>query len=757
MSNYATLISSVQSVIDQNGNNEITGPILQQTLISIINSLGRGYQFIGIATPETNPGTPDQRVFYLASSGTYPNFGPATIPAGYIGVLYYDTSWHYNLFDLKAKFASGEEVNEVHIVKDLTTGGAGDVLSAEQGRVIGGVLFGTQYISTIIRLSQYNPTRLSSDVFRTVDLKELLSKFWLSDDVNYSCTLFGNDINNYTGSTQLVGWGGTKEQVQSAILSCSYTYFFLFFCKGDGTASISPSELELEGEIDTNDTIRLSQYNPTRLSSDVFRTVDLKELLSKFWLSDDVNYSCTLFGNDINNYTGSTQLVGWGGTKEQVQSAILSCSYTYFFLFFRKGDGTASISPSELRLSPDLEDVETGLVNEVNHITQLLSKEDYTSFSNFLVSVDTNVANVVDNNLTLQDSQVFESDNGRIYLPTSYLPMGDKTRLIIHCHGASQNYNDGSIFPKTSSLVTIDYLLAKGYAVLDVNGLPGTHSFYATTIGNPIAYRSYVKAYEWAVNNFNLYKEIFVVGISAGSIPALQISQIGTIPVLACVTYCGIMDFTRGWMLLGGYHPNNQGPAIKAYLATKFGFTGTQPTLGNVDPCSDDEWKYLVDNVEKFSGWNPYTNGITSTMTMEEYRAILSTIYGDNPPSWIDSDYEFESVQQMLMAFKIPQRTTTGYESKIAQEQKLFDTCSIHRRVPLKIFHATNDNVAPYRYSRYYYEMCKRGGSTVEMRTFASGGHNPTGNTQSVVVNGVTISTNVLSIEVLDWLQRFEN
>lgn len=115
MSNYATLIASIQSVITQNGNNEITGTILQQTLLSMINSLGSGYQFVGIATPETNPGTPDQRVFYLASSGTYPNFGPATIPAGNLAVLYYDASWHYSLCETTAKFASGEEVNETYI------------------------------------------------------------------------------------------------------------------------------------------------------------------------------------------------------------------------------------------------------------------------------------------------------------------------------------------------------------------------------------------------------------------------------------------------------------------------------------------------------------------------------------------------------------------------------------------------------------------------------------------------------------------
>lgn len=95
MANYATLIAAIQSVITQNGNNEITGPILQQTLISVVNSLGSGYQFIGIATPETTPGTPDQKVFYIGASGTYPNFGPAVIPDGNLAVFYYDSSWHY--------------------------------------------------------------------------------------------------------------------------------------------------------------------------------------------------------------------------------------------------------------------------------------------------------------------------------------------------------------------------------------------------------------------------------------------------------------------------------------------------------------------------------------------------------------------------------------------------------------------------------------------------------------------------------------
>lgn len=76
MANYASLKTAIQNVIKTNGNNEITGALLQQSLLAMVNSLGDGYQFVGVATPTTNPGSPDARVFYLAGiSGVYSHFG----------------------------------------------------------------------------------------------------------------------------------------------------------------------------------------------------------------------------------------------------------------------------------------------------------------------------------------------------------------------------------------------------------------------------------------------------------------------------------------------------------------------------------------------------------------------------------------------------------------------------------------------------------------------------------------------------------
>lgn len=94
MANYSDLKSSINSIITTNGNNEITGALLNQVLTSMIDSLGAGYQFAGIANLTTNPGTPDQRLFYIASTpGVYSNFSRIELYSGEIAILKWDGAW----------------------------------------------------------------------------------------------------------------------------------------------------------------------------------------------------------------------------------------------------------------------------------------------------------------------------------------------------------------------------------------------------------------------------------------------------------------------------------------------------------------------------------------------------------------------------------------------------------------------------------------------------------------------------------------
>lgn len=110
MANYASLKAAIQQVVKTNGNNEITGALLQQSLFAMVNSLGANYQYAGVAIPSTNPGTPDQNIFYIASTaGTYANFGGVVLENGEIAILKYNGAWSKD----STGAASLEKVNQL--------------------------------------------------------------------------------------------------------------------------------------------------------------------------------------------------------------------------------------------------------------------------------------------------------------------------------------------------------------------------------------------------------------------------------------------------------------------------------------------------------------------------------------------------------------------------------------------------------------------------------------------------------------------
>lgn len=93
MGNYTELKAAIAAVIKANGNNEITGAIMQNVLNTIVSTVGANRTFVGIANSDTNPGLPDGNVFYIAyTAGNYVNFqyGTAnlTVNPGELAILY---------------------------------------------------------------------------------------------------------------------------------------------------------------------------------------------------------------------------------------------------------------------------------------------------------------------------------------------------------------------------------------------------------------------------------------------------------------------------------------------------------------------------------------------------------------------------------------------------------------------------------------------------------------------------------------------
>ena len=126
MSNYNSLKTTIDANIKQNGRQEITGQILNSVLNQMVTTLGTGYQFAGVATIATDPGTPDAKVFYIANGkGTYEKFGGINVTDDDVVILYYDTAWH----KVATGVASQEKLTELKEQADAITNALADRLS----------------------------------------------------------------------------------------------------------------------------------------------------------------------------------------------------------------------------------------------------------------------------------------------------------------------------------------------------------------------------------------------------------------------------------------------------------------------------------------------------------------------------------------------------------------------------------------------------------------------------------------------------
>lgn len=117
---WENLINAIIAVIRTNGNSEITGQLLQDSLIAIINNVGANYGLLGVAIPTTDPGTYGGDIAYFATTpGVYENMGNVEIEAtGLYLILRTGENWTLqNLFPFNV-----DEINEA-IRKSLNPSG----------------------------------------------------------------------------------------------------------------------------------------------------------------------------------------------------------------------------------------------------------------------------------------------------------------------------------------------------------------------------------------------------------------------------------------------------------------------------------------------------------------------------------------------------------------------------------------------------------------------------------------------------------
>ena len=122
MANYQLLKADIDKKVYQNGHQEITGSNLNSVLNAMVTTLGAEYQFAGVATIATNPGTPDAKVFYIANGkGTYTKFGSLEVTEDEVVVLYWDTAWHKEATGIASQAKLTELEEEVNGISSEVT------------------------------------------------------------------------------------------------------------------------------------------------------------------------------------------------------------------------------------------------------------------------------------------------------------------------------------------------------------------------------------------------------------------------------------------------------------------------------------------------------------------------------------------------------------------------------------------------------------------------------------------------------------
>lgn len=110
--NVENLKKKIDALVALTAPESITPAVMGNVLTIIADLLNKaavtnGMQFAGVATPGTNPGTPDGNVFYIATEkGDYANFGGITLDGEKFAVLTYDGTWKKQEVDTAGAFRS---------------------------------------------------------------------------------------------------------------------------------------------------------------------------------------------------------------------------------------------------------------------------------------------------------------------------------------------------------------------------------------------------------------------------------------------------------------------------------------------------------------------------------------------------------------------------------------------------------------------------------------------------------------------------
>lgn len=310
-------------------------------------------------------------------------------------------------------------------------------------------------------------------------------------------------------------------------------------------------------------------------------------------------------------------------------------------------------------------------------------------------------------------------DNGFVILPPNYSAHGKPVQLVVFCHG-SLGFEFDETTPKLYYNL-LKFIAMNGYAVADCSCLTNIYKNLSSDYRNSPMGMLCIKAmYEYLVNNYNIDTNgIYAFGKSAGGSTAYNLAYHQPIKVIAIGNLAPSTSVVGSSFRHMDKDPLNY--ALKMYGCPN---PNVQASLsGTTDK------QYVLDNVEKFVGWDPLTQG--STINLD---TLTTTMYTH---AWNQLDQ--------------------------ADVWAVINSSHKWGGIPTKVWHATDDESVPYVLSQMFKKLIDNGNGIFVLRTLpeGTGGHHavdtdanaPKTNYQTRY--GEQVNIPVAYAELVDWFDRW--
>lgn len=170
-------------------------------------------------------------------------------------------------------------------------------------------------------------------------------------------------------------------------------------------------------------------------------------------------------------------------------------------------------------------------------------------------------------------------------LPTTYTRNSTPTRLVLMCHGAAGYVNAATnTWYNDSWKLFCNDLLSAGYALFDSNVLPNSsgNDQKGYAMGSPLYVSALKAAYDYIIENYNVYPQIFVHGSSMGGLGANAFVNAFPELVLAESSFAGRDIIKYLWQI----YTNATTPADLDKFAIAFGYS-------SLSALNDDNFSHI--------------------------------------------------------------------------------------------------------------------------------------------------------------------